>query len=404
MKRLIWFSDSILITTGYGKIGMEVLQGLHKKGYESVNVPKSGFMGKTIDLGFTSLVSVSENNSFDMMAVQAKLFQPDYIVMMVDIWAYNIAELRKMIPKSVIISYLPVDTDGLPMGTSEQLEYIDYIIPMSKHAEKLLKEKVSEEKLIDVIYPPIPECFKFNADQQGKRDRLGFYGYDRVVTMVQMLRDLVRKDQIRQFMAVRDAAEKTGLKVGIYAHMVPSKKLDLKVIAREIGFEDIRHAMPDAYLAGFTDEQMAEIYNVSDLVLQCTMGEGWGMPTGESILCGTPVVGVKNTATEELVEGSWPEYAVEAKELQMLNIAPSYIASYDDMVDKIAMALTEAKKDPERGENLRELTHPDFVIGQWIKAFEEVDRRFEVACKAPPELGSELIANADMSQIIEVKK
>ena len=49
-------------------------------------------------------------------------------------------------------------------------------------------------------------------------------------------------------------------------------------------------------------ESMAEIYRTSDAYFNASPAETFGLTTVESMSCGTPVVGYKNTATKELIE------------------------------------------------------------------------------------------------------
>lgn len=49
-------------------------------------------------------------------------------------------------------------------------------------------------------------------------------------------------------------------------------------------------------------EAMAEIYRTADVYFNASPAETFGLTTVESMSCGTPVIGYKNTATKELIE------------------------------------------------------------------------------------------------------
>jgi len=55
------------------------------------------------------------------------------------------------------------------------------------------------------------------------------------------------------------------------------------------------------YHAGFTYEQMNEVYNCMDVFFLSTSGEGFGVPIIEAMSCGVPVVATDYTTTPELL-------------------------------------------------------------------------------------------------------
>lgn len=51
----------------------------------------------------------------------------------------------------------------------------------------------------------------------------------------------------------------------------------------------------------FTDQQMAEIYSSSDVIVSASLGEGWGLPAHEGAACGKPVIVPNNSAHPDVL-------------------------------------------------------------------------------------------------------
>lgn len=59
------------------------------------------------------------------------------------------------------------------------------------------------------------------------------------------------------------------------------------------------------YRAGLIDEEeLAKLYTGADVLLACSMGEGFGIPVAEAMACGTPAIVTDFTAQPEIVGGT----------------------------------------------------------------------------------------------------
>jgi glycosyltransferase involved in cell wall biosynthesis len=66
-------------------------------------------------------------------------------------------------------------------------------------------------------------------------------------------------------------------------------------------------ASPPTTGGGFSREQLAELYNLFDLYVQCSIAEGDGMPLQEAKACGVPTLATDYTAMRE--KGRYPAYS-----------------------------------------------------------------------------------------------
>ncbi len=83
--------------------------------------------------------------------------------------------------------------------------------------------------------------------------------------------------------------------------------IDLEYLAKACGItpERIRFVDQYAHRLGIPNEVMAAIYTGMDLLLQPSLGEGFGIPSIEAQACGTPVLMTKATAQTELLGDGW---------------------------------------------------------------------------------------------------
>jgi glycosyltransferase involved in cell wall biosynthesis len=64
--------------------------------------------------------------------------------------------------------------------------------------------------------------------------------------------------------------------------------------------DDVLFPDPHKYRMGYSDEEMAALYTGMDILLHTSYGEGFGVPSIESQVCGTPVIASSWTASLEL--------------------------------------------------------------------------------------------------------
>jgi hypothetical protein len=99
--------------------------------------------------------------------------------------------------------------------------------------------------------------------------------------------------------------------VFIYLHTDPTR-MDGFPIPKFLAFlnlDESRTRLTDmfAYRAGIIpSETLADLYTAADVLLSCSMGEGFGLPVAESMACGTPAIVTDFSAQPEIVgEYGW---------------------------------------------------------------------------------------------------
>jgi len=80
---------------------------------------------------------------------------------------------------------------------------------------------------------------------------------------------------------------------------------ELPYIWQYLGIEGyVKHTNPMEYLIGFTEEEMAMLYNCADVFILPSCGEGFGIPLVESMACGLPVIGTEFSSIPEIIRGA----------------------------------------------------------------------------------------------------
>jgi glycosyltransferase involved in cell wall biosynthesis len=83
--------------------------------------------------------------------------------------------------------------------------------------------------------------------------------------------------------------------------------INLEELARSVGIpmERLRFVDQYSFRVGIPQELLAAIYTSMDVLLQPSMGEGFGIPAIEAQACGTPIIVSNFSAQPELVGDGW---------------------------------------------------------------------------------------------------
>jgi glycosyltransferase involved in cell wall biosynthesis len=131
------------------------------------------------------------------------------------------------------------------------------------------------------------------------------------------------------------------------------------------------------FFKGFDYKQMNEIYNVMDVFLLTTSGEGFGVPIIEAMACQVPVFATDYTTTPELVKEHFSGMGI--------NLAAEITGSWNvergvmddiDCANKLTVVYKDRNLLKVMGENGKKAVDQyyswDVVIEQWDKFFTEL--------------------------------
>lgn len=305
-----WISAPLTASTGYARVAKEVCYRLADMGHEIVNIGGRGasvvwgehFYAHTPKGNCVPVVPVwGQTGDHSSIEYYIRKFNLEAVISLFDAFVLTFGK-----PSKPWAAYFPIDTE-MTKKWAQYLVNADYVVAYCRFGEgELLKyfpdfmvrmiphgvdtetfHPRSEEERIELRRKwNIPEdefVFLFVGANYGERKapcqmiltfKRFLRKYDAILYMLTTMRGSYPNSY--DFM---EFAEEHGI-----AHrvMAPARNLTLDPIE---------------------DEELSELYALSDVLLLPSWGEGFGLPIIESMSCGTPVISTNSSSITELVEG-----------------------------------------------------------------------------------------------------
>jgi glycosyltransferase involved in cell wall biosynthesis len=321
-KKILLLCDDIRTHSGIGTIAKEiVLHTAHKYNWAQIGAAiKHPEQGKRMDLSEEtnkisglkdSQVIVYPSDGYgnpDFLRQIMKIEQPDAIFIFTDprywTWLFQIEnEIRRKIP----IIYLNIwDDYPAPMFNKTYYESCDLLMGISKQTvniNKLVLGDKAENKLIEYVphglnhkmfYPITEQDKKWEDLQEFKSQLLEGEDYDFIA--LYNSRNIRRKqipDTIWAFKQFVDKLPEEKAKkcaLVLHTHKIDNNGTNLPAVINALCGNN-----PEKYNFIFseeklTPEQMNFLYNSTDVQIQLTSNEGWGLSLTEALLVGNPII------------------------------------------------------------------------------------------------------------------
>lgn len=343
-KTILLMCDDIRTHSGIGTVAREiVLHTCHR--YNFVNIgaaikhPEAGKVvdiseatNKQTDLTDSSVMILPSNgygNPDHLRAVIAR-FQPDAILAITDprywAWMFNIEnEIRRKIP----ISYLNIwDDYPAPMYNKEFYESCDLLMGISKQTvniNKLVLGDKANNKIISYVPHGLNDKMFYPIDEQheeypklkeykkelfeGKEYEFAFFFNSRNIRRKQI------PDTIWAYKQFIDRLDEEQAKKCVFVlktERVENNGTDLPAVIEALCGDDPK------YNFIFVDkkisvEDMNLLYNSTDVQIQLTSNEGWGLSLTEALLVGNPIIanvtgGMQDQMRFEDEKGIWIDF------------------------------------------------------------------------------------------------
>jgi len=301
MRTLFW-GNSPWTLTGYGRQTKEISARLQDLGHEVAILGLAGLLGSAIDWrGITIYPARRDPLGADVVGHYARHFGADIVISLYDIWA-----LPKDVCRSLPcpwVALIPVDGTPVNEHMLARIRTADYPVAFSAFGKYELWEAG-----IEATYIPLgidTGVFK-PGDKREARERLGISEDIWLVTMVAANKGYPpRKAWPESLMAFAEFHSKHPEAV-LYVHStrMPYGSEDgvyLEGLAQALKINGaVTYADEGEVAVGVPDEQMADIYRASDVLLNPAMGEGFCLPVAEAQACGCPVITQDCSAMSEL--------------------------------------------------------------------------------------------------------
>lgn len=307
MHILLW-STAPWAKTGYGKNCLYFMQMFKELGHEVSILVTYGLNGGTIDIG--GVKAYPSNNCFYDMGHWLKYWEnqinPDLIVQHFDIWTVEAGFILKNKIETPIITHTPIDSEPMPRLIRDCAEGSYDNLAMSNFAQRSFHDNnmISQR----TIYHPVDNNVFKPMDKHEARKLVGLPENGFIIGCVGTNKG-PRKNIVGQLKAFAKFIEdKRNEPVFMYLHSYllndyrNPEGLDIPAVISHLDLEEhVYYTDLNTYYAGFSDEQMRQLYSSFDVLSMCSMAEGFGIPIIEAQACGTPVITTNFSAMPEVV-------------------------------------------------------------------------------------------------------
>ncbi len=308
--RILWLSNPPWVGSGYGEQSGLFIPRLQAMGHTVAAVANFGLQG--VQQEWNGLTVYPADNEWGNRTTKtyADHFEADLVIALCDAWVLKPADWPEGLKMSV---WAPIDHKPVPPNVFAVLNHENVRpIAMSQFGldemTKLGLDACYVPHGIDVdVFKPQPEI------RDGVRDELGIPQDVFLVGMVAANKgnpSVPRKSFPQAFQAFSRFA-KTHDDAWMYVHSDATPRggggisLDKLAVATECPTGRVRFPPEEAWSLGMPKTVVSALYAAFDVLLNPSMGEGFGIPVLEAQACGVPVIASNHSAMVELTQAGW---------------------------------------------------------------------------------------------------
>lgn len=386
MRILFFAKDAPYINSGYGKCCREISQRLNKLGHEVAIFATVGNRSSPFFEWQGLKIYPGVENIFgeDVVLDHYNDWKADIFLTQIDIWPIRI--IPELAAQGAInwVPYVPLDSDPIPAHMIEKLKCATYTICMCEWAKKQLDPFGIDSTWIH--HGIDTQIYKILPNKTDLKKALGFPADCYLIGMVQA-NQFLRKALEEQFRGVALFRQlHPQIDVRLYCHTTPLREdsYNLDELAGFIGIKDIiKFPSPYKYAYGFSEEDMAKMYNAFDVLLSATNGEGFGLPVIESQACGVPVI------TTDIM--SFPELTKFGKTIPVKTwfTMPALMRKAVPDETAIALALWEIYNAKWNRQEISDTAHylwnwDSKIIQEWMWTLQRIQDKIDKKCLKLP--------------------
>jgi D-inositol-3-phosphate glycosyltransferase len=381
--RILWLSNAEWTASGYAEQTHLFCRRLQVLGHDVAIAANHGLQGAQMDWGGITVYPASGNWGNNSISTFAEHHKADLVIALCDAWVLKPDQWDDL--KMAV--WAPIDHYPIPPEVLKTLNH-DNVIPIAM--SQFGAEWMDKFKL-DPLYVPHgvdTKLFRPQPEIKAKvREALEVPEDAFLIGMVAANRAspyLPRKGFSQAFDAFAQfAAEHDDAWMYVHADATEGQRgIDLDVLANALALTidyDVTHIrFPPASMfhLGFPQTAMADLYQGFDVLLNPSLGEGFGIPIIEAQACGVPVIASDHSAMTELTQAGW---LVSGERLwdppqASWTILPS-IASIRNALEA-AYAERDNQELRDGAREFAKLYDADRVTAEfWVPALEEIAQR-----------------------------
>lgn len=315
--RILWSSNAPWAATGYGNQTRLFTQRIKALGNDVAIQAWYGVEGSALNWdGMPVLPRLFHPYGQDILGAHAVQFAADIVITLIDAW---VMEPDMYGPRVRWCPWFPVDMAPIPPPVVAKVARAWSQIVYSQFG---LAE--ARKSGLDPAYVPHgvdTKVFK-PINKRTARETMGWPQDAFIVGMVAANKgNTPSRKSFPQHLEAFAQLHRKHPDTVLYLHTNKSEHgelqgVNLPMLVEALGLtigKDVLFVDAYAQIMGLPDEKMVAIYSGLDVLMNVSMGEGFGIPIVEAQACGTPVITGDWTAMPEVTFGGWMVTLEEAE-------------------------------------------------------------------------------------------
>ncbi|MFS0776325.1 N-acetyl-alpha-D-glucosaminyl L-malate synthase BshA [Neobacillus sp. 3P2-tot-E-2] len=200
-----------------------------------------------------------------------------------------------------VLGYDPSLTEAIKFG----IEKSDVVTAVSRSLIEQTHELIQPDKQIETVYNFIDERIYQKRDANHLKKEFGIKDNEKVVIHVSNFRPVKRvQDVVKTFARISSAMPAKLLLVGDGPEMTPVCRL-----VKKLGLTDKVHLLGK-------QENLDELYSISDLKLLLSEKESFGLVALEAMACGVPCIGTNVGGMPEVIQHGETGYICQLGDIE----------------------------------------------------------------------------------------
>jgi glycosyltransferase involved in cell wall biosynthesis len=366
--KILWMSDPPTFFTGFGTVTKEILTRLSRTERYQIACLGWGYDGWPYDrqeLPFDIYPSNNPNLNRDTLAKVLEEYQPHILVTLGDVWMIDwITDLPHR-SRLKFVPYFPLDGEPLYPPWGKFIRDADVPVTYSRFAQNLVQAALPDVR-VELIYHGV-DTTVFHPIKDREHQRPGELKNRFIVGCV--ARNQPRKNLptlIKAF--ARFCRDKPEAVLYLHTNPVDIGWDILDLLKRYRVFDRTCISKSASIQKALAKTKLNEIYNLFDVMVLPTAGEGFGLPILEAMAAGVPVIATNYTSCVELLEGRGELIAVKEFLTAGRHNIEYAIPDIDDLVAKLNLLYSQPelrKQHSKAGLEYARTLDWDEIVKRW---------------------------------------
>jgi len=415
--KVLAYCDSPTAATGFGTVSRNIFEALYNTGRYDIDILGINYWGDPHNFpyriwptgtnqqkdpyGRQKVVNMIPQMDFDLLFFLQDTFILDFLPTLMP----HLKSKRQKPFKSIV--YYPIDSILKPEW-GKNIDVIDTLVAYCEFNRQETLKVLPDRKDIEVISHGVNTKDYFPlTNNEIKAFRNQYFGpqADKFI-ITNLNRNQQRKDIPRTLVAFKKFREIVPDSM-LYLHMaMKDQGWNLPEICKNMGLDiskDVIFPQNFGPNQGYPVQIVNALYNVSDVIISTTTGEGFGLSWIESMAAKTPIIMPNNTAMTEFITEDKGYLVKSGTNGSLFTILPHDnevlrpLVDVDDLVDKLVDVYTNREEATKKAENaykwvVEEMDWQKGIARQWVELFDE---SYEKIGRDQEEAQKEIESNID---------